>query len=98
VLRHLLWAVPLYVEDVLNTAISAVCKCPLGLTIGEHRLREMKNKLVRRIFVPKRGEVVGGWRRLHNEELRNLYASTDIIMIIKSRGMRWLHGRDEKCK
>jgi hypothetical protein len=43
--------------------------------------------MVARIFGPKRKEVVGGWRRLHNEELHNLYASTNIIRVIKSRRM-----------
>jgi hypothetical protein len=41
------------------------------------------------IFGPKREEVAGGWRRLHNEELHNLYASSNIIWMIKSRRMRW---------
>jgi hypothetical protein len=44
-----------------------------------------ENRVLRRIFVPKREEVAGGWRRLHNEELHNLYASPNVI---KSR-MRW---------
>jgi len=44
----------------------------------------------KRIFGPKREEVVGGWRRRHNEELNNLYASPDIIRVIKSRKMRWM--------
>jgi hypothetical protein len=44
---------------------------------------------VRRIFGPKRGGVIGGWRKLHNEELYNLYSSPSIIRIIKSRRMRW---------
>jgi hypothetical protein len=47
-----------------------------------------ENSVLRRIFGPKREEVVGGWRRLHNEELRNLYASRNIIRVIKSRRMR----------
>jgi hypothetical protein len=42
------------------------------------------------VYVSKRKEVVGGWRRLHNEELHNLYASPNIIRIIKSRRMRWV--------
>jgi len=42
-----------------------------------------------RIFGPKREEVAGGWRRLHNEELNYLYASPNIIMVAKSRSMRW---------
>jgi hypothetical protein len=43
----------------------------------------------RRIFGPKREEVAGGWRTLHNEELHNLYASPNIIGVMKSRRMRW---------
>jgi hypothetical protein len=50
----------------------------------EHRLR------VFRIFGPQRDEVIGGWRKLHNEELYNLYSSPSIIRMIKSRRMRWL--------
>jgi hypothetical protein len=48
-----------------------------------------ENRVLRRIFGPKREEVVGGWRRLHNEELHNLYTSPSIIRVIKSRRMRW---------
>jgi hypothetical protein len=48
-----------------------------------------KNRMLRRISGPKREEVAGGWRRLHNEELHNLYASLYIIKVIKSRWMRW---------
>jgi hypothetical protein len=44
--------------------------------------------VLRRISGPKREEVAGGWRRLHNEELHNLYASPDIVRVIKSRRMR----------
>jgi hypothetical protein len=47
-----------------------------------------ENKLLR-IFRPKRDEVTGGWRKLHNEELHDLYSSPSIIRIIKSRRMRW---------
>jgi hypothetical protein len=45
--------------------------------------------LLRRIFGPKRYEVTGGWRKLHNEELHNLYSAPSIIRMIKSRRMRW---------
>jgi hypothetical protein len=45
--------------------------------------------VLRRIFGPKRGEATGGWRKLHNEELHNLYFPPSIIRIIKSRRMRW---------
>jgi hypothetical protein len=55
----------------------------------EHRLRVFENRVLRRIFGPKRDEVTGGWRKLHNEELRNLYSSTSTIRKTKSRTMRW---------
>jgi hypothetical protein len=45
----------------------------------EHRLRVFENKVLRRIFGPKRDEVTGDWRKLHNEELHNLYSSPNII-------------------
>jgi hypothetical protein len=48
-----------------------------------------ENKFLRRIFGPKRDEVRGEWRKLHNEELHILYSSLDIIMQIKSRTMKW---------
>jgi hypothetical protein len=55
----------------------------------EHRLRVFENKVLRRIFGPKRDEVTGGWRKQHNEELCDLHSSPSIIRIIKSRRMRW---------
>jgi hypothetical protein len=55
----------------------------------EHRLRVLENRVLRRIFGPKRDEVTGGWRKLHDEEIRELYSSPSIIRIIKSRWMRW---------
>jgi hypothetical protein len=55
----------------------------------EHRLRVFENRVLRRIFGPKRDEVTGEWRKLHNEELHDLYSSPSIIRIIKSRRMRW---------
>jgi hypothetical protein len=60
----------------------------LSLTLREeHRLRVFENRVLR-IFGPKRDEMTGGWRKLHNEELHNLYSSLSIIRIIKSRRMR----------
>jgi hypothetical protein len=55
----------------------------------EHKLRVFENRVLRRIFGPKMGDVVRGWRKLHNEELHNLYSSPSIIGIIKSWRMRW---------
>jgi hypothetical protein len=55
----------------------------------EHRLRVFENRILRVIFGPKRDEVTGEWRKLHNEELHNLYPSPDMIRQVKSRRMRW---------
>jgi hypothetical protein len=55
----------------------------------EHRLRVFENRVLRGIFGPKREEVIGGWRKLHNEELHNLYCSPNIIGMMNSRRMRW---------
>jgi hypothetical protein len=55
----------------------------------EHRLRVFENRLLRKIFRLKRDEVTGEWRKLHNEELHDLYSSPSMIRIIKSRRMRW---------
>jgi hypothetical protein len=67
----------------------------MGVKLGlltlreEHRLRVFENRALRRIFGPKRDEVTGEWRKLHNKELHDLYSSPSIIRIIKSRRMRW---------
>jgi hypothetical protein len=61
-----------------------------SLTVREeHKLRVFENKVLRRIFGPKKDGVTGGWRKLHNEELHNFYSSPSIIKIIKLRRMRW---------
>jgi hypothetical protein len=62
-----------------------------SLTVREEcKLRVFENRLLRRIFGPTRDGVTGGWRKLYNEELHNLYSSPSIIRIIKSRRMRWV--------
>jgi len=62
-----------------------------SLTLWEERkLRVFENRALRRIFGPKREEVTGEWRRLHNAELNDLYSSPNIVRVIKSRRMRWV--------
>ena len=55
----------------------------------ERRLRVFENRVLRRVFGPKRDEVIGEWRKLHNEELRELYSLSNIVRVVKSRKMRW---------
>jgi hypothetical protein len=68
----------------------------------EHRLRVFENRVLRRIFEPRRDEVTGDWRKLHNVELHNLYSSPNIIRMIKSRRVRMgracsTSGGDKEC-
>jgi len=55
----------------------------------DHKLRNFENRVLRIIFGPKREDVTREWRKLHNEELNDLYSSTNIVRVIKSRRMRW---------
>jgi len=55
----------------------------------ERRLRLYENRVLRKVFGPKRDEVTGEWRKLHNEELNNLYSLSNIVRVVKSRQMRW---------
>ena len=55
----------------------------------ERKLRVFENMVLRRMFGPRRDEVTGEWRRMHNEELNGLYSSPNIVRVIKSRRMRW---------
>ena len=67
----------------------------MGVNLGhsllreERRLRVFENGVLRRIFGAKKDEVTGGCRKLHNEELNDLYSSPNIIRVIKSKRMRW---------
>jgi len=61
-----------------------------SLTLREERgLKVFENRVLRGIFGPKRNEVTGEWRKLHNEELNDLYCSPNIVRVIKPRRMRW---------
>jgi hypothetical protein len=55
----------------------------------ERRLRVFENRVLRKVFGPKRDEVTGKWRKMHNEELNDLYSLPSIVWVVKLRRMRW---------
>jgi len=78
------WLAPIILPVVLY-----VCET-WSLTLREERkLWVFENMVLRRIFEPRRDEIMGKWRRLHNEELNDLYSLPNIVRVIKSRRMRW---------
>jgi hypothetical protein len=86
-----------FISKTLKTKLYKTITVPVlygretwSLTLrGEYGLRVLENRVLRRIFGGKREKVVEGWRRLHDEELHNLFASPNIIRLIKPRRMRW---------
>jgi hypothetical protein len=86
-LPPVVWELKIY-KTIILPVVFYGCKT-WSLTLRkDHRLRVFENRVLRRIFGPKRDEITVEWRKLHNGELHNLYSSTDIIRQIKSRRMR----------
>jgi len=77
-------------RTVIFPVVSYGCKTWSLILRGERRLRVFWNRVLRRVFGPKGDEVTGEWRKLHNEELNDLYCSPTLIRAIKLRGMRWV--------
>ena len=80
-------------QDIYRTLILPVvlygCDTWSQTLREERKLRVFENMVLRRILGPRKDEVTGEWRRLHNEELNDLYSSPNIVRVIKSRRMRW---------
>jgi hypothetical protein len=79
-------------QDIQNYSFGGCfywCETWLLILREKSRLRVFGNRVLRRIFGNKRDEVKGVWRKLHNEELYDLYCSPNIVRVIKSRRMRW---------
>ena len=74
--------------DVVSITVQWVIQCVISSLFGD-TLRVFENRVLRRIFGPKRDGVTGEWRKLHNEELTSLYSSPNIVRVIKSRRMSW---------
>jgi hypothetical protein len=74
---------------IYRTVILSGCEAWFLTLREDHKRGVFESRVLRRIFSPKRDEIIGRWRKLHNEELHNLYSSLNIIRMIKSRRMRW---------
>jgi hypothetical protein len=75
-------------NTIILPAVLYWCETWSLILRGEHRLRVFENRVLRKTFGPKRDEVIGVWRKPHNEALHSLYSSPSMIRMIKSRKMR----------
>ena len=101
ILRSKNLKIKIYRTIILSVALYGCETWSLTLR-EERRLRVFENRMLRRVFGPKREEVTGEWRKLHNEEFSNLYSLPNIVGVVKSRRMRWVGhvarmGRGEVC-
>jgi hypothetical protein len=79
-----------YFNTIILPIVLYWCKT-LSLTLREeHRLKVFENRVLRRVFGPKRDEIIGRWTKLHNDERHNLYSSPSVINMITSRRMKWV--------
>jgi hypothetical protein len=76
-------------KSVIFPVVLYGCETSSLILRAEHRLRVFENRVLRRILGPKRVEVTGGWRKLHNVELHNLYPFSSIFGMFKLRRIRW---------
>jgi len=76
-------------RTIILSVVLYGCETWSLILLEERNLRVFEKMVLRRIFGPRRDEVTGEWRRLHNEELNNLYRSPNIVRVIKWRRMRW---------
>ena len=80
--------IKIYRTTILPVVLSG-CEIWSLMLREERRLRVFENRVLRRVFGLKRDEVTGEWRKLHNEELSDLYSLPNIVRVVKSRRMRW---------
>jgi len=77
------------IRTIILPVVLYGCETLLLTLKDERKLRVFDNMVLRRIFGPRRDEVMGEWRRLHNKELNDLYSSPNIVRVIRSRRMKW---------
>jgi len=82
------------IQTIILPFVSYGCETGLPTLWEEHRLRVFENRVLRRILGPKKDGVAGEWRKLHNEELTDLYSSPNIVWVIKSRRIRVGHVKE----